>query len=286
MSLAAPPAWDSPLLAVCGRTGAFVAVSGFNSKDFASLAAEFSSHRICLKVDVTVEATVATVLATLSQINLLVNGAGVTGRTNVEWHEVSPEDFEFVQRINVRGCFLTAKHVLPATQRQSDGCILHIPSIAGKEDNEGMLAYSAAKAAIIGMTKVQGKEYASAGITVNALAPAMIRTPMVAALPDTRVKYMTDKIPMQRCGTLDEAPATGDFHRVTRGKIHHRFHLRSQRRPRGILMVLPPGLTANPSITFPHNAHPRGRFLRSDSSIWRRCGNHSDRTNSRADQLG
>jgi len=67
-----------------------------------------------------------------------------------------------------------------------------------------MLAYSASKAAVIGMTKVQGKEYAETGITINALAPAVIRTSMVDAMPEEQVKYMTDKIPMKRCGTLDE----------------------------------------------------------------------------------
>jgi 3-oxoacyl-[acyl-carrier protein] reductase len=67
-----------------------------------------------------------------------------------------------------------------------------------------MLAYSASKAAVIGRTKVQGKEYAETGVTVNALAPAVIQTPMVDAMPPEQVKYMTDKIPMKRCGTLEE----------------------------------------------------------------------------------
>ncbi len=67
-----------------------------------------------------------------------------------------------------------------------------------------MMAYSASKAAVIGMTKVQGKELAGTGVTVNALAPAVIRTGMVDALPAAQVTYMTDKIPMNRCGTLDE----------------------------------------------------------------------------------
>jgi 3-oxoacyl-[acyl-carrier protein] reductase len=89
--------------------------------------------------------------------------------------------------------------------KQQYGRILHLASIAGKEGNAGMLAYSASKAAVIGMTKVQGKEYGEMGITVNALAPAVIRTPLVDAMPVEQVKYMTDKIPMQRCGTLDEA---------------------------------------------------------------------------------
>jgi 3-oxoacyl-[acyl-carrier protein] reductase len=89
--------------------------------------------------------------------------------------------------------------------KQQYGRILHLASIAGKEGNAGMLAYSASKAAVIGMTKVQGKEYGEMGITVNALAPAVIRTPLVEVMPVEQVTYMTDKIPMKRCGTLEEA---------------------------------------------------------------------------------
>ena len=87
------------------------------------------------------------------------------------------------------------------------GRILHVASIAGKEGNAGMAAYSATKAGLIGLVKVMGKDYAESGITVNALAPAVIRTPMVTALPEAQVKYMTDKIPMHRCGELAEAAA-------------------------------------------------------------------------------
>lgn len=67
-----------------------------------------------------------------------------------------------------------------------------------------MLAYSASKAAVVGLTKVVGKEYAESGITCNALAPAVVRTEMVAAMPDAQVKYMTDQIPMKRTGELSE----------------------------------------------------------------------------------
>src|SRR6266511_2406150 len=112
--------------------------------------------------------------------------------------------FAYVFDVNVVGSFLTSRAVLPHMLRRNYGRILHIASIAGKEGNAGMLAYSASKAAIIAMTKVQGKEYAETGITVNALAPAVIRTALVDAMPDEQVKYMTDKIPMKRCGTLEE----------------------------------------------------------------------------------
>jgi len=75
----------------------------------------------------------------------------------------------------------------------------------------GMLAYSTSKAAVVAMAKVQGKEYAGTGVTVNALAPAVIRTAMVEALPEAQIKYMTEKIPMKRCGTLDEFAAMAAF---------------------------------------------------------------------------
>jgi 2-dehydro-3-deoxy-L-rhamnonate dehydrogenase (NAD+) len=124
---------------------------------------------------------------------------------------VTLDDFEFVLRVNLNGSFLAAKHVLPGMVKAGYGRILHIASIAGKEGNAGMLAYSASKAAVIGMTKVQGKEYAETGVTINALAPAVIQTPMVDAMPAEQVTYMTSKIPMKRCGSLDEVAAMAAF---------------------------------------------------------------------------
>jgi len=195
--------------------GAFVAVFDFDSKAFSQLADEFGEGGTCLKVDVTNESEVRTamerVLAERGRIDILVNSAGVTGKTNIKSHEVEFGDFDFVMRTNVHGLFLTSKHVLPTMVRQNYGRILHIASIAGKEGNAGMLAYSTSKAAVIGLTKVQGKEYAETGVTINALAPAVIQTPMVDALPEAQVNYMTAKIPMKRCGSLDEVAAMAAF---------------------------------------------------------------------------
>ena len=195
--------------------GAFAAVLDFNDTAFEALTSELAGRGFCLKVDVTIEAAVESavrrILAERPRIDILVNCAGVTGKTNIKSHEVELADFDFVMRTNVHGLFLTSKHVLPAMIRQGCGRILHIASIAGKEGNAGMLAYSASKAAVIGLTKVQGKEYAEAGITVNALAPAVIQTPMVEALPEAQVNYMTAKIPMKRCGSLDEVAAMAAF---------------------------------------------------------------------------
>jgi 3-oxoacyl-[acyl-carrier protein] reductase len=137
-------------------------------------------------------------------IDILVNSAGITGITNVTSHEVPPADVDSVFRVNFFGSFHTSRAVLPAMLHQGYGRILHIASIAGKEGNAGMMAYSASKAAVIALAKVQGKETAGTGVTVNALAPAVIRTPMVEAMPASQVTYMTERIPMKRCGTLQE----------------------------------------------------------------------------------
>lgn len=168
-----------------------------------------------VSVDVTdqamVEKAVEQVVARFGKVDILINCAGITGATNVKSHEVDTDNMKKVFDINFMGSFYTSKAVLPHMLANRYGRILHIASIAGKEGNAGMLAYSASKAAVIGMTKVQGKEYAETGITVNALAPAVIETPLVHAMPETQVKYMTDKIPMKRCGTLEEAANMAAF---------------------------------------------------------------------------
>lgn len=159
-------------------------------------------------VDVTDAATIVPALDAMERaygrIDALVNCAGITGVTNRKAHEVDLDDFDRVYRINLRGAMALSTAVLPRMLKRDYGRLLHVASIAGKEGNAGMAAYSATKAGLIGLVKSMAKDYATTGVTINALAPAVIRTPMVAALPDAQVTYMTDKIPMRRCGTLDE----------------------------------------------------------------------------------
>jgi 2-dehydro-3-deoxy-L-rhamnonate dehydrogenase (NAD+) len=152
-----------------------------------------------------VSASIKSIYEFFGRIDILVNCAGITGKTNIKSHLTETENLSQVFEINFMGSYFTSKYVIPYMLAQKYGRILHIASIAGKEGNAGMLAYSASKAAVIGMTKVQGKEYGEDGITVNALAPAVIQTALVDAMPPEQVKYMTDKIPMKRCGTLEEA---------------------------------------------------------------------------------
>jgi len=170
---------------------------------------EFQEEVKLCTVDVTLEDEVKKaideVANQLGSIDILINSAGITGKTNIKSHEVEYADLKSVFDVNFTGSFFTSKHVLPWMLKNGYGRILHIASIAGKEGNAGMLGYSASKAAVIAMTKVQGKEYAETNITINALAPAVIKTPLLDTMPVEQIKYMTDKIPMKRCGTLEEA---------------------------------------------------------------------------------
>ena len=150
---------------------------------------------------------VAAATADFGRIDGVVNCAGVAGRTNLRAHEVDLEDFDLVYRINLRGALLISRAVLPIMLAQNYGRLLHVASIAGKEGNAGMTAYSASKAGLIGLVKSMAKDYAETGITINALAPAVIQTPMVDQLPQATVDYMTQKIPMRRLGTLNEVAA-------------------------------------------------------------------------------
>lgn len=177
-------------------------------KDVSALANDELLNSDCYQLDITseedIKLAVEDIVRKFGRIDILVNSAGITGMTNIKSHETSTDNIRKVFDVNFMGSYYTSKYVLPQMLKNNYGRVLHIASVAGKEGNAGMLAYSASKAAVIGMTKVQGKEYAETGITVNALAPAVIRTAMVDAMPPEQVKYMTDKIPMKRCGTLDE----------------------------------------------------------------------------------
>lgn len=141
------------------------------------------------------------------QLHAAVNCAGITGQTGLPSHEVSLEDFAHVHRVNVHGALVVSQVAVGHMQPHGYGRIVHVASISGKDGNPNMVAYSSSKAALIGMVKVQGKEYARTGITVNAVAPAVIRTDMVDAMPDEVVEYMVSKIPMGRTGELAEAAA-------------------------------------------------------------------------------
>jgi 3-oxoacyl-[acyl-carrier protein] reductase len=201
-----------------GEEGAKAVLFDRSENQLGDATRELAARKIAthaVQLDVTdhdqVKRAMAETLAKYGRIDVLVNSAGVTGITKVKTHEVDPKDFARVWEINVHGMFLCCREALPCMLKANYGRIVNIASIAGKEGNAEMLAYSTSKSGVIGMTKARGKEYAETGITVNALAPAVVRTPMVAALPDAVIKYMTDKIPMKRTGEISEIAALTAF---------------------------------------------------------------------------
>ena len=162
-------------------------------------------------MDVADESSVTTafgkIIAAAGRLDVMVNCAGIVGPNGVKIVDVPLSGFEQVQAVNVRGSFLTCREAVRHMLPRDYGRVLLIASIAGKDGNAGMTCYSTSKAGVIGMVKAVGKEYAETGITVNGLAPAVIRTALVDKMDPEQVKYMTDKIPMKRCGTLDELAA-------------------------------------------------------------------------------
>ena len=136
-------------------------------------------------------------------IDILVNSAGITGPT-VPVTEFPIEGWVQTIAINLNGTFFTNKAVVPHMVAQNYGRIVNIASIAGKEGNPNASAYSAAKAGVIGFTKSLAKELAKTNITVNAVTPAAVRTPIFDQMPQAHIDFMLAKIPKARFGTVDE----------------------------------------------------------------------------------
>lgn len=143
----------------------------------------------------------------LGRLDVLVHAAGIVGPTGVDCADYPLEDFRKVIDVNLTGAFLTCQAAIPPMLQGGYGRILLIASMAGKDGNPGMAGYVASKAGLIGLAKALGKEYATRGITINALAPAVIATPMNANTHPDTVRALTEKIPMRRLGTVAEAAA-------------------------------------------------------------------------------
>jgi NAD(P)-dependent dehydrogenase (short-subunit alcohol dehydrogenase family) len=145
--------------------------------------------------------------AAYEKIDIMVNAAGIVGPTSTYITEYATEAFDQIYAVNLRGTFLMTKYAIKAMQKKNYGRILLIASIAGKEGNPFMAGYSATKAGVIGLVKGIGKEYAETGITVNGIAPAVIKTAMNDNTAPEQLAYMTAKIPMKRLGTVEEVAA-------------------------------------------------------------------------------
>jgi 3-oxoacyl-[acyl-carrier protein] reductase len=137
------------------------------------------------------------------KIDILVNNAGVVGST-VPIQELKEEDWDRIISVDLKGTFLCCKAVVPHMINRRSGKIVNISSIAGKEGNANMTAYSAAKAGIIGFTKALSEEVARYGIRVNCVCPALIETELVERMDKQQAEYLKSKIPLGRLGKPEE----------------------------------------------------------------------------------
>ena len=171
-----------------------------------SAAGPTSGETVELTDEASVAAATAATLARHGRIDILVNNAGITGGNAPTW-QLSPAVWRQVVEVNLIAPFLTCRAVVPQMIAQGYGRIVNIASVAGKEGNPTASHYSASKAGLIGLTKSLGKELATQGVLVNAVAPAAARTAIFDQMAPEHIAYMLGKIPMGRL--VDVAEVAG-----------------------------------------------------------------------------
>ena len=193
-------------------SGASVVLWDMDTARLAQAVAELSASGSAsgVTVELTDEASVAAAtaatLARHGRIDILVNNAGITGGNAPTW-QLSPAVWRQVVEVNLIAPFLTCRAVVPQMIAQGYGRIVNIASVAGKEGNPTASHYSASKAGLIGLTKSLGKELATQGVLVNAVAPAAARTAIFDQMAPEHIAYMLGKIPMGRLVDVAEVAA-------------------------------------------------------------------------------
>ncbi|WP_019430782.1 SDR family NAD(P)-dependent oxidoreductase [Limnohabitans sp. Rim47] len=162
-----------------------------------------------VQVDVTshdsvVQATAQT--TALADVDVLVNSAGITG-PNVKVWDYPVDAWKQVFDVNVHGLFYCCRELSAQMKARNYGRIVNIASVAGKDGNPNASAYSASKAAVIGLTKSLGKELADTGVRVNCVTPAAVKTAIFDQMSPEHIQFMLSKIPMARFGEPEEVAA-------------------------------------------------------------------------------
>jgi 3-oxoacyl-[acyl-carrier protein] reductase len=156
-----------------------------------------------VRLDITDAEAVAAALEHLPPVDVLVNSAGVVG-PNLPLVQTTPDQWRAVFDVNVLGTVLMMRACIPGMVERAWGRVINLASIAGKDGNPQLSVYSASKAAVIALTKAAGKELATTGVLVNAIAPAVIATPMNATTEPDVLSHITSLIPMRRVGRPEE----------------------------------------------------------------------------------
>ncbi|NLM68311.1 MAG: SDR family oxidoreductase, partial [Enterococcus sp.] len=142
-------------------------------------------------------------------VGILINNAGITNDKLML--RMTADDFDKVLKINLVGTFNMTQHVLKKMLKQREGAIINLSSVSGLIGNVGQANYAASKAGVVGFTKSVAREVAPRGITCNAIAPGFIQTDMTDVLSDKIKEQVTQNIPMQRFGQVDDVAQTAIF---------------------------------------------------------------------------
>jgi 2-dehydro-3-deoxy-L-rhamnonate dehydrogenase (NAD+) len=154
-------------------------------------------------VDVSDPHTVSAASLAIGPIDILINSAGIVGPNKLLW-DVEDDEWAKTFAVNVTGTFNLCRAFIPGMRDKGWGRIVNFASMAGKDGNPSLSAYSASKGAVIAMTKSLGKELATSGVLVNAIAPAVFATPMNATNTPEVLAHITSLIPMKRVGQPEE----------------------------------------------------------------------------------
>ncbi|MCR3757411.1 3-oxoacyl-[acyl-carrier-protein] reductase [Clostridium felsineum] len=167
---------------------------------------ELGSEAIAVKADISkfneAETIIKKAVEKYGTVDVLVNNAGIT-KDNLLLR-MKEEDFDNVINVNLKGSFNCTKHASRVMLKKKSGKIINISSVIGLVGNAGQVNYAAAKAGIIGMTKSVAKELASRGITVNAIAPGIIKSDMTDALKEEQRQQILETVPLKRVGTPED----------------------------------------------------------------------------------
>ena len=189
--------------------GATVIALDFNAAALTELSKELSlnanqSHVCDISSQDQIDKAISAILKDHGKIDALINTAGIVGPSNTVVEDVNWPDFEKVLQVNLYGAIWLTQAVIPSMKEKKYGRIVHLASIAGKEGNPGLSPYNTSKAGMIGFVKGVAKEVAPHGVVINALAPAVISTPMNSNTSEETLKYMISRIPMGRVGQPEE----------------------------------------------------------------------------------
>jgi 3-oxoacyl-[acyl-carrier protein] reductase len=188
------------------KAGATVALADINevklalvTKEIEALGGTAAAFRLDVSNEESIHAGAKAVLDRFGKIEILVNNAGIT--RDALMMAMKRSDWDLVLAINLTGPFLLTQALLRPMIKNRWGRIVNMASVVGRAGQAGQVNYSASKAGLIGLTKSLAREVASRGITVNAVAPGFIETPMTAVLDEKQTSTMLAQIPLGRRGT-------------------------------------------------------------------------------------